>query len=170
MKAWEQGQQVAIQIVDLVRVTKKLAIVKVIMHVAKINQMLVLILTTTTSVIHQLILTITMPMIYQTSMIHQSILTIVIRQFILIIMTSACDPAVNLDHCDINDPPIDINHRDICDPAINLDHCNINDPPIDINHRDISDPAVNLLTSTKCLDYADVKCPHLQQVSLYNYS
>jgi len=55
-----------------------------------------------------------------------------------------CDPTVNLDHCDINDPPISIDHRDICDPAVNLDHCDINDPPSNIDHRDICDPAVNL--------------------------
>ena len=55
-----------------------------------------------------------------------------------------CDPPVNLDHCDINDPPIDIDHRDINNPPIDINHCDINDPPIDIDHRDINDPPIDI--------------------------
>ena len=39
---------------------------------------------------------------------------------------------------------VDLDHRGICDPAVNLYHCDINNPPIDFDHRDICDPAVNL--------------------------
>ena len=63
-----------------------------------------------------------------------------------------CDPPVNLDHWDISDPPINIDHCDTCDPAVNLDHHGINDPSIDIDHRDICDPAVNL-------DHRDINDP-----------
>ena len=55
-----------------------------------------------------------------------------------------CDPAVNLDHHDTNDPPIDFEQHDICDPAVNLDHHDTNHPPIDLEQHDICDPAINL--------------------------
>ena len=55
-----------------------------------------------------------------------------------------CDPAVNLDHHDTNDPPIDLEQHDICDPAINLDHHGTNDPPIDLEQHDINDPSASL--------------------------
>ena len=54
------------------------------------------------------------------------------------------DPAVNLDHHDTNDPPIDLEQHEICDPAINLDHHDTNDPPIDLEQHDINDPSASL--------------------------
>ena len=63
-----------------------------------------------------------------------------------------CNPPVNLDHHDTNDPPIDLEQHDINDPAVNLDHHDTNDPPIDLEQHDICDPAINHDTNDPPID------------------
>ena len=50
------------------------------------------------------------------------------------------DPPVDLEQHNINDPPVDLEQHDINDPPEYLEQHDINDPPVDLEQHDINDP------------------------------